>query len=166
MIDNTIVEKLVENARRLFHSPDNPNPFVAIIAIGNEIICEADNRVYPGNDPTAHAEVMAIRAACRKLETPIIPQCTLYTSCEPCAMCFSAAWWAGIREIYYVFPGMELSLDTRNAGFYRMFSDLIRKQDSIAMKKIHAPAIDDLFRQWHPGMLHKIKKVAYENRPG
>jgi len=155
MIDNTIIEKLVKNAERLFHSPDNPNPFVAIVTIGNEIVCEADNRVYPENDPTAHAEVAAIRAACGKLGTPIIPQCTLYTSCEPCAMCFSAAWWAGIREIYYVFPGVEFSLNTPNAEFYRAFSDPIIKQNFIAMKKIHVPAIDDLFRQWHSGMLHK-----------
>nr|VFJ75968.1 MAG: guanine deaminase [Candidatus Kentron sp. FW] len=150
MFDNAIVARLVENAKRLMRDRDNPNPFVAIITIGSEIVCEADNRVRPDNDPTAHAEVMAIRAACRKLGSPKIPRCTLYTSCEPCAMCFASAWWAGIREIYYLFPGDGLSLDGQDAWFYRAFSQVARNREGITMNRIHEPIMDGLFRQWRP----------------
>jgi tRNA(Arg) A34 adenosine deaminase TadA len=76
-------------------------PFGAVIVKDNEIIARGTNRVTSNNDPTAHAEVQAIREACSKLETFDLSGCTIYTSCEPCPMCFSAIYWAHVDAVYY-----------------------------------------------------------------
>ncbi|MEG0892070.1 MAG: nucleoside deaminase [Bacteroidales bacterium] len=76
-------------------------PFGAVIVKNNEIIAEGVNRVTANNDPTAHAEVSAIRAACKKLNNFKLEGCTIYTSCEPCPMCLSAIYWAGISKIFF-----------------------------------------------------------------
>lgn len=76
-------------------------PFGAVIVRGGQIVATGTNRVVPNNDPTAHAEVMAIRSACQTLGTFQLDGCTIYTSCEPCPMCLSALYWAGVRRICY-----------------------------------------------------------------
>lgn len=76
-------------------------PFGAVIVRNGEIISEGWNRVTSQNDPTAHAEVSAIRDACKKLGTFNLPDCDIYTSCEPCPMCLGAIYWARLRHIYY-----------------------------------------------------------------
>ena len=77
-------------------------PFGAIIVDkeGN-IISNGNNQVLKNNDPTAHAEIVAIREACKKLSSYDLKDYTLYTSCEPCPMCLSAIIWANIKEVYY-----------------------------------------------------------------
>lgn len=76
-------------------------PFGAIIVRDGEVIARGTNNVTKLNDPTAHAEVQAIRNACAELESFNLQGCTLYASCEPCPMCLSAIYWAGIERIYY-----------------------------------------------------------------
>ncbi len=76
-------------------------PFGAVIVKDGEVIAGGCNRVVPNNDPTAHAEVSAIREACNKLGTFDLSGCTIYTSCEPCPMCLGAIYWARIGRIYY-----------------------------------------------------------------
>ncbi len=76
-------------------------PFGAVIVREGEIIATGVNSVTLDNDPTAHAEVSAIRAACRKLDTFQLKGCIVYSSCEPCPMCLSALYWAGIKKIFY-----------------------------------------------------------------
>ena len=77
-------------------------PFgAAIVSKTGEIISLAHNQVLVNNDPTAHAEIQAIRNACKILNTYNLKDYTLYTSCEPCPMCLSAAIWANIKDIYY-----------------------------------------------------------------
>lgn len=76
-------------------------PFGAIIAREGEIIAEGSNGVTIYNDPTAHAEVTAIRKACEKLGTFDLTGCEIYTSCEPCPMCLGAIYWAHLDKIYY-----------------------------------------------------------------
>ena len=76
-------------------------PFGAVIVRGGQIVATGTNRVVPNNDPTAHAEVMAIRNACQTRGTFQLDGCTIYTSCEPCPMCLSALYWAGVRRICY-----------------------------------------------------------------
>ena len=71
-------------------------PFGCVITKENEIIAEGSNKVTLSNDPTAHAEVVAIREACKKLNTFKLTGCDLYTSCEPCPMCLSAIYWSHI----------------------------------------------------------------------
>ncbi|MBF1644217.1 MAG: nucleoside deaminase [Prevotella sp.] len=76
-------------------------PFGAVIAREGEIIAEGSNGVTIYNDPTAHAEVTAIRKACEKLGTFELKGCEIYTSCEPCPMCLGAIYWAHLDKIYY-----------------------------------------------------------------
>ena len=76
-------------------------PFGAVIVKDGEIVARGVNRVTAENDPTAHAEVNAIREAARKLGTFDLSGCDIYTSCEPCPMCLSAIYWAHIDRIFY-----------------------------------------------------------------
>jgi guanine deaminase len=76
-------------------------PFGAIIVNKGEIISEAVNRVVHSNDPTAHAEILAIRQASKILKTYNLSACTLFASCEPCPMCLGAIYWSGIKTVFY-----------------------------------------------------------------
>src|SRR5688500_15539121 len=76
-------------------------PFGAVVARDGEIIAEGSNRVTAANDPTAHAEVVAIRLACARLGSFQLDGCVLYASCEPCPMCLGAIYWARLDRIYY-----------------------------------------------------------------
>lgn len=76
-------------------------PFGAVVVKDGRVVGEGHNQVVPSGDPTAHAEVVAIRAACRALGTHDLTGAVLYTSCEPCPMCLAAAWWARIGLVHY-----------------------------------------------------------------
>ncbi len=76
-------------------------PFGAVVVYDGQIIARGNNRVVPDTDPTSHAEIVAIRAACRELRQYHLTGCTLYVNCEPCPMCFSAASWAHIERIIF-----------------------------------------------------------------
>ena len=76
-------------------------PFGSVIVKDEKIIAEASNEVTFTNDPTAHAEIVAIRKACKNLNTFNLSGCDIYTSCEPCPMCLSAIYWSRINNIYY-----------------------------------------------------------------
>ena len=90
----------LEEARRGVKSGDG-GPFGAVIVRNGEVVASAHNMVLQTNDPTAHAEVQAIRKACKILGSPIIPECEIYSTCEPCPMCLSAIMWARIPTVYY-----------------------------------------------------------------
>ena len=76
-------------------------PFGCIIVKNDEIISEGSNKVTSTNDPTAHGEIVAIRNACKKINSFSLSECELYSTCEPCPMCLSAIYWARIKKIYY-----------------------------------------------------------------
>lgn len=88
-------------------------PFGAVIVKDGQIVAQSANKVVPQNDPTAHAEVSAIRLACKKLGTYDLSGCTIYTSCEPCPMCLGAIYWARIDTIYYA----NTKTDAADIGF-------------------------------------------------
>lgn len=88
-------------------------PFGALIVKDGKILSEAANRVTMTNDPTAHAEIVAIREACRKLETFHLTDCELYSSCEPCPMCLGAVYWARLARVYFA----GTASDAAKAGF-------------------------------------------------
>lgn len=92
-------------------------PFGALIVRDGQIVAEAVNTVTASNDPTAHAEVNAIRAAARALGTFSLTGCVLYSSCQPCPMCLAAAWWARVDAIFY---GASAQ-DAARAGFDNAF---------------------------------------------
>jgi len=103
MIDKDFNSKYMDMAAQL--SIDNIDrgggPFGAVIVKDNEVVATGVNAVTLNNDPTAHAEVSAIRNACKKLSTFNLKGCVVYSSCEPCPMCLSALYWAGVSKIYY-----------------------------------------------------------------
>ncbi|MBR3977405.1 MAG: nucleoside deaminase [Bacteroidaceae bacterium] len=101
------IELAVENVR------NGGGPFGAVIVKDGEVVSAGVNRVTANNDPTAHAEVSAIRAACTKLGTFNLSGCVIYTSCEPCPMCLGAIYWAHLDKIYY---GAS-QYDAAKAGF-------------------------------------------------
>jgi guanine deaminase len=76
-------------------------PFGAVIVKDGKIIGEGKNEVLKNNDPTAHAEVLAIRDACKHTNSYVLTGCEIYTSCEPCPMCLASIYWARIEKIYY-----------------------------------------------------------------
>src|SRR5476651_1509863 len=97
-------EKFMREAIRLSLSKMRGNhggPFGAVVVRKGKIIGRGWNRVTSANDPTAHAEVTAIRDACRRLKTFRLDDCEIYTSCEPCPMCLAAIYWARLGKIHY-----------------------------------------------------------------
>ena len=88
-------------------------PFGAVIARGGEIIATGVNRVTANNDPTAHAEVSAIRSAAQRLGTFNLTGCEIFTSCEPCPMCLGAIYWARLDKVYYA----NTKADAKAIGF-------------------------------------------------
>ena len=96
-------------------------PFGAVIAKDGEIVAEGSNKVTIDNDPTAHAEVCTIRNACQKFGTFDLSGCVIYTSCEPCPMCFGAIYWAHLDKIYY-------ANDRKDAGKIGFDDDFIYEE--------------------------------------
>lgn len=92
-------------------------PFGAVIVKDGKFIAGSANKVTSTNDPTAHAEVSAIRLACAQLNTFNLDGCVIYTSCEPCPMCLGAIYWAKIDTIYYA----NTKTDAENIGFSDKF---------------------------------------------
>lgn len=88
-------------------------PFGAVVVKDNKIVGRGRNRVTSSGDPTAHAEVEAIRDACKNLGTYILGDCVIYTSCEPCPMCLGAIYWARLSRIYFA----ATRQDAASAGF-------------------------------------------------
>ncbi len=95
--------KFMKRAIELSENSENSTggPFGSVIVKGKKIISEGSNNVTFTNDPTAHAEIVAIREACKKLNTFNLSDCDIYTSCEPCPMCLSAIYWSRINTIYF-----------------------------------------------------------------
>ncbi|HXM90298.1 MAG TPA: nucleoside deaminase, partial [Candidatus Dormibacteraeota bacterium] len=99
-MNNPFMARAIQLSIENVHS-SNGGPFGAVIVKNGQIIAENVNRVTSTNDPTAHAEVLAIRQACTKLGVFELLDCELYTSCEPCPMCLGAIYWAHISCIYF-----------------------------------------------------------------
>ncbi len=123
-------------------------PFGAIIVHKNKIVGRGWNRVTSTNDPTAHAEVSAIRDACKKLKTFKLDGCEIYVNCEPCPMCLAAIYWARIGKIFYA----NTRKDAAKIGFdddliYREIS-LPKVRRKIPMKQLLRPKALKVFAEW------------------
>lgn len=123
-------------------------PFGCVIVRDGEIIGEGNNQVTSTNDPTAHAEVVAIRAACQNISSFQLDGCTVYTSCEPCPMCLGAIYWARPAEIF--FAGTKI--DAANAGFDDAFiyEEIERETTdrSMTMTRILQSEAQRVFEEW------------------
>jgi guanine deaminase len=123
-------------------------PFAALVAKHGSVIGEGANSVTATNDPTAHAEIVAIRAACRALGTFQLTECELYTTCEPCPMCLGAIYWARPARIFYA----GVAADAANAGFDDAFiyEELRRPPESrrIPMTQVMREEALAIFTAW------------------
>lgn len=123
-------------------------PFGAVIVKDGKIVASSNNKVTLNNDPTAHAEVMAIRKACKKLNTFDLSGCELYASCEPCPMCLSAMYWAHIDRYYYA----NQKEDAKQIGFddHFIYDELDKKPEKRSIPReqlLHAEALK-AFKIW------------------
>ena len=132
-------------------------PFGAVVVRHGKIVGRGWNQVTSTNDPTAHAEVTAIRDACKKLKTFQLDDCELYTSCEPCPMCLSAIYWARFKKVYYANTRKDAAkIDFDDDLIYREVPKPISKR-LIPMKQLlHGEALA-VFAEWKS----KADKVSY-----
>ena len=110
------MQQAVEAALTGMNNNDG-GPFGCVIVKDGKIVGKGHNKVTSTNDPTAHGEVMAIRDACKNLNTFNLEGCELYTSCEPCPMCLGAIYWARLEKVYYG----STQVDAANIGFDDQF---------------------------------------------
>jgi guanine deaminase len=123
-------------------------PFSALIARDGKVVSIGVNEVVPNNDPTAHAEIVAIRSACEKLKTFDLTGCVLYSSCKPCPMCLFAARWANIREIYYAMSSNDAeSMGFEDEDLYEMLRSPSR-MDGLRMEQIGGTSADKIIEAW------------------
>jgi guanine deaminase len=123
-------------------------PFGAVIARNGEILSEACNRVVLNADPTAHAEILAIRHAAASMGSHDLGDCTLYTSCEPCPMCLGAIYWSGIKKVVYACD----RTDAEEAGFSDklIYDEIILEpaDRKIAFIRLSETRGEEVFREW------------------
>jgi guanine deaminase len=132
-------------------------PFGAVIVKDGSVVAEGVNRVTSRNDPTAHAEVVAIREACAKLGTFLLKDCEIYTSCEPCPMCLGAIYWAHLARVYFG----NIAADASAIGFddsfiYREFGQAYPERRIPMVQMMHDEALA-AFRAWQ----EKLDKISY-----
>lgn len=123
-------------------------PFGAVVVKDGVVVGEGRNAVVPNRDPTAHAEVVAIRAACAKLGTHDLSGAVIYTSCEPCPMCLGAVWWARLTEVVYGNDRADAAaIGFDDAAIYEEVSLPIPARTLPLRRLLAAEAIEG-FRQW------------------
>ncbi len=132
-------------------------PFGAIVVKGGKILAEGTNRVTLANDPTAHAEIVAIREACKKLGNFQLTHCEIYSSCEPCPMCLGAIYWARLERVYCA----STAGDAAKAGFddSLIYQEMVKPhgQRKIPMVQIMREEALAAFRAWEI----KPDKISY-----
>lgn len=132
-------------------------PFGAVVVVRGEIIGRGWNRVTSSNDPTAHAEVVAIREACQHLRTFRLDDCEIYASCEPCPMCLSAIYWARLSRLHFA----ATRQDAADAGFD---DELLYREIPLSVEKRQLPTVQVMrelavvaFEEWNG----KADRIAY-----
>jgi len=136
---------------------DSGGPFGCVIVKDDKIIAEGSNKVTFSNDPTAHAEIVAIREACKKLNTFNLSGCDLYASCEPCPMCLSAIYWLHVDNIFYA----NTREDAKKINFddSLIYSEISKKNEDkkIPIKQILRDEALKAFEIWDK----KTDKIEY-----
>jgi len=123
-------------------------PFGAVVVKDNKIIAEGQNCVTSENDPTAHAEVIAIRKACKKLKTFQLTGCTIYTSCEPCPMCLGAIYWARPDKVYFAAKKADAARANFDDRFIYSELNLDYNARKIKFENIMRTEAVELFDSW------------------
>jgi len=155
-MDNPFMARAIQLSIDNVHS-GRGGPFGAVVVKDGAIIAEGANRVTSTNDPTAHAEVLAIREACNKLGTFDLEGCEIYSSCEPCVMCLGAIYWARLSRVYFA----NAAADASSIGFddsliYREIAQP-QPQRKIPMIQLMREEALAAFRAWED----KPNKIEY-----
>ncbi len=145
------IELSIENVNK------GGGPFGSIIVKDDKIIAEGSNKVTLSNDPTAHGEIVAIRAACKKLNNFSLNGCEIYSTCEPCPMCLSAIYWARINKIYYANNREDAQkIDFDDSLIYSEFQKKINERKIPMIQMMRNEALK-AFELWD----NKTDKVKY-----
>lgn len=147
MTDAQWMQQAINAARRGI--ANGQTPFGAVIVRGEEVIAEAHNVVWQETDITAHAEMHAIRLACRRMNSVRLCGCRIYTTCEPCPMCLAACHWAGLEKLYY---GATIG-DAKSASFNELTISSTRMKELGQSKieivsGIETKECRNLFAEW------------------
>jgi guanine deaminase len=131
--------------------------FGAVVVMDGKIIGKGGNRVSSQNDPTAHAEIVAIRDACRNIKNFDLTGAELFATCEPCPMCLSAIYWANIKSVYYCSSRHDAaSIGFKDNHIYEELN-LPGEQRKINFQHLDHPMAEDIFREW----IEKTDKTPY-----
>jgi len=144
--DKDFLKQAIELAKKGIKA--GGGPFGAILTKNGKIIAEAYNKVVLTSDPTAHAEVNAIREAASELKTHDLSDCILYSSCEPCPMCLGAIYWAGIKKVVYACD----RADAEEAGFSDnlIYEEILLDPENRKLTFLHIKNTggEEVFRKW------------------
>lgn len=144
--DNIYLHRAIEIAKESITK--GGGPFGAVLVKDDKIISEASNRVVLNNDPTAHAEILAIRQAASLLNTFGLEGCVLYSSCEPCPMCLGAIYWSGIKKVVYSCN----RVDAEKAGFSDklIYEEIVLNPEdrTVSFIRLTDPEAKEVFGNW------------------
>ncbi len=154
--DKYFMRCAIDLSRKGMQSNDG-GPFGAVVVKDGKIIAEGNNCVTSSNDPTAHAEMVAIRSACKKLNTFQLDGCSIYTSCEPCPMCLGAIYWARPEKLFYACTKKDASKIGFDDDFIYKEISLDINERSIETVQLMNKEGNEVFKEWAA----KTDKVEY-----
>lgn len=132
-------------------------PYGAVIVRDGQILVSSANLVTKNNDPTAHAEIVAIRSACSRLNSFQLTDCVLYSSCEPCPMCLGAIYWARLKAVYYACDRHDAANSGFDDGFIYDEIQMTPAQRKIPMLQVNMTDAQKPFQAWQ----NSQEKIAY-----
>jgi guanine deaminase len=152
----TFLQQAIQLATSNVDSGDG-GPYGAVIVKNGQVLAASANKVTSTIDPTAHAEVMAIRSACQHLNDFRLTGCVLYTSCEPCPMCLGAIYWARLDAVYYACNRFDAAAANFDDSFIYDEINLPPQHRRIPMRHISMPNAQQPFVVWN----QKVDKIPY-----
>ena len=146
-MNKRIMQEAIDLAKEKLEQNEG-GPFAALIMKDNKIIGRGWNQVTSRNDPTAHAEIVAIRDACKRLDTFSLKDCEIYVNCEPCPMCLAAIYWARIKRIYYAASRKDAAAIGFDDDFiYEQIKKSPQNRSIEMIQNLREEALE-LFKQW------------------
>ena len=152
----TYLQQALQLARDNVDSGEG-GPYGAVIVKDNRVLAASGNKVTSNIDPTAHAEIMAIRVACKRLNDFRLTGCVLYSSCEPCPMCLGAIYWARLDAVYYACNRFDAAAANFDDSFNYDEINRPPQHRRIAMNHVNLPDAQKPFALWN----QKIDKIPY-----
>jgi len=155
-MNEKFMREAIRLSMRMMHRGEG-GPFGAVVVRKGRIVGRGWNQVTSANDPTAHAEIVAIREACRRLKTFQLADCDLYTNCEPCPMCLSAIYWARLHRVFYANTRKDAARINFDDDFiYRQVALPLRRR-RLKMKQLLRSEALAAFAEWE----RKPDKIPY-----